>query len=69
MDTNSRKITFKVAASIAVLVAGILASLGTNEGRVYKPYWDSLGDVWTVCKGITGPEVVPGKEYTSSECD
>jgi lysozyme len=69
MDAPNRKVTFKVAASIAVLVAGIMASLDTNEGRLYVPYWDSLGEVWTVCRGITGPEVIPSKTYTSAECD
>lgn len=40
METAPRKVTFKVAASLAVLVAAIMASLDTNEGRAYVPYWD-----------------------------
>lgn len=38
------------------------------EGIKYKPYKDIAG-VWTVCAGITGPDVVLGKTYTQRECD
>jgi len=38
------------------------------EGTKYVPYRDIVG-VWTVCEGITGRHVVPGKTYTRAECD
>lgn len=56
------------AAGVALVVA-IVAALPAHEGRKYVPYWDKLGRVWTVCAGITGPDVIPGKTYTPAECD
>ena len=52
----------------AVVVLAIVAALGVSEKRVHKTYWDHLGQVWTVCAGVTGPGVVPGKTYTDAEC-
>jgi len=49
-----------VTASLAAFVAGW-------EGTEFVPYKD-LGGVWTVCEGITGKHVIPGKRYTRSEC-
>jgi lysozyme len=37
------------------------------EGVRYAPYRDAVG-VLTVCYGHTGPDIVPGKEYTAQEC-
>lgn len=48
-------------AIAAVLVPGL-------EGNSYTPYRD-VGGVWTVCNGITGPDVIQGKTYTQKECD
>lgn len=56
-----------VAAPIA-LVAALLFALTGAEGRKLKPYQDIAG-VWTVCDGITGKAVIPGKTYTNAECD
>lgn len=41
------------------------------EGTEYVPYFDTIArpPVWTVCEGITGPHVIPGKVYTRKECD
>ena len=39
------------------------------EGLRLVPYRDGAGGgVWTVCRGITGPAVVPGKRYSEAEC-
>lgn len=46
----------------------VFALIGPWEGREYVPYQD-VGGVWTVCDGITGPDVVLGKTYTDAECD
>ncbi len=66
MALNSRT-TFGAAGTAVVLA--IIASLGNWEGRRLDPYWDALGQVWTVCKGVTGVEVVPGRHYSEAECD
>jgi len=49
----------------AIAIAGVT----TNwfEGTRYTPYRD-VGGIWTVCEGITGPDVVAGKTYTAGEC-
>lgn len=49
------------------LLMTMAASLGGWEGRELVPYRD-IGGVWTVCDGITGAEVIPGKTYTDAEC-
>lgn len=56
-----------VAAPIALLIA-LLFSLNGAEGRKLTPYRD-IGGVWTVCDGITGKDVIPGKTYTDAECN
>lgn len=52
-------------AGIAVALAALL---GASEGREHLPYVDQAG-ILTVCRGITGPEVVKGKWYGWGECD
>ena len=37
------------------------------EGDKLTPYKDSAG-IWTACRGVTGPAVIPGKRYTVAEC-
>lgn len=49
------------------LVLAMAGSLGGWEGRELVPYRD-IADVWTVCDGITGADVIPGKTYTDAEC-
>lgn len=60
------KVSF--AAAPLVLVAALTAALWHHEGRIYTTYWDDLGKVWTVCAGVTGEGVIPGKTYTDDEC-
>jgi len=54
---------------IGLIVAGILATLLPDEGRKLSPYRDSAG-IWTVCMGITGPDVWrhKGIAFTVDEC-
>jgi lysozyme len=75
MTPNMKKGLAAALASTAV-IGGVTVSLVTEdlmealhrwEGRVYTPYQD-IGGVWTVCAGITGPAVVPGKTYTLDDC-
>lgn len=61
----------KFAAGGAVILLASAAMVGTirkDEGREYQPYRDIVG-VATVCDGITGPDVIPGKTYTDAECN
>ena len=58
-----------------VVVGAVSAALAITsplieeiEGIRFKPYKDIAG-IWTVCAGITGPDVVLGKSYTKKECD
>jgi lysozyme len=55
-------------AAIILASASIIATIRHDEGREYRPYQDIVG-VWTVCDGITGPDVIHGKVYTDQECN
>lgn len=52
-------------SALAIALAGLFV---VHEGDVRKPYKDQVG-VWTVCRGVTGPSVIPGKEYSAAECN
>lgn len=58
--------------SVSIAIGGAMAIavpfLNEHEGVEYKPYKDIAG-VWTVCQGITGPDVILGKVYTQKQCD
>lgn len=63
--------SFKTRAVAAVVGAALAMTsplLEEIEGIRFKPYKDIAG-IWTVCAGITGPDVVLGKTYTQRECD
>ena len=49
----------------ALAIASVLVP--ALEGEKFTPYRD-VGGVWTVCNGITGPDVIQGKTYTQAEC-
>lgn len=59
------RLSIRIGAGLA---AALAASIGISEGRKYLAYQDT-GGVWTVCDGITGPDVIKGKRYTDLECD
>lgn len=65
MDTSLRNKLVAAAGGGAMAIAAIL--IPSLEGVEYKPYRDVAG-VWTVCNGITGPDVIVGKTYTEKEC-
>ena len=54
------------AAGIAT--AALVSFVSLWEGTEYTPYRDIVG-VWTVCQGITGRHVIPGKTYSKAECN
>jgi GH24 family phage-related lysozyme (muramidase) len=57
------------AIAVGLIIAGVLSTLLPDEGRKLTPYRDSAG-IWTVCMGITGPEVWrhKGTPFTADEC-
>lgn len=65
MNPQLRDRLLKASAGGALAIAAVLAA--NFEGTVYRPYRDPVG-IWTVCEGITGPDVVQGKTYTAAEC-
>lgn len=66
--TPAQKSAIAAVAGVVLASAGLLTQIGEREGREYAPYRDVVG-VLTVCDGITGPDVVPGKTYTDAECN
>lgn len=54
--------------AVSALAAVLVGVLALHEGDVRTPYRDQ-GGIWTVCKGITGPDVIPGKTYTDADCE
>lgn len=56
------------AGAIALVTGSLVAFIHTREDVKYKPYRDVLG-IWTVCGGITGKHVIPGKVYSKEECE
>lgn len=69
MSMGLRNKMVKLGGATALTIA--LALLGGPEGvegQKSTPYRD-VGGVWTVCSGITGSDVVPGKYYSQQQCD
>lgn len=54
--------------AVTALAISLVGLLALHEGDVRKPYRDQVG-FWTVCRGVTGPEVIPGKTYSAAECN
>lgn len=67
---NGMRLTTRIgSAAAAFLIGSLIAYESTSiDRRPLTPYRDLVG-VLTVCDGITGPDVVPGKTYTHAECD
>lgn len=65
LQGNKSKIAAGVIAT-ALLVA--VPFIGSKEGDKLDSYKDVVG-VWTVCEGITGPQVKPGVHMTKTQCD
>lgn len=55
----------------SIPAAALLALSGwlfVEEGDRTTAYWDSVGEVWTICRGLTGPDVYEGLTLTPAEC-
>jgi lysozyme len=52
---------------ITMVSAALLGALTQLEGTRYVPYEDIV-NVWTVCQGYAGKDVVRGRTYTPAEC-
>lgn len=57
-----------IIGGLVVASASLAGFVATKEGNEYMPYRDATGK-WTVCAGVTGSQVIPGRPYTSVECD
>ncbi|MEG3135417.1 lysozyme [Rouxiella sp. T17] len=69
MSTGLRSKVVKLGGATALSIA--MALLGGREGvegQKSTAYRD-VGGVWTVCSGVTGPDVISGKYYSDKECD
>lgn len=63
------RVSPRLVAAVGAVAAGIItATIPVLEGQRLTPYRDIVG-VWTVCAGVTGPAVIPGRTYTQDECD
>lgn len=61
------KSSTKWGAGVLLALAASLGLYESSNRTITTPYQD-IGGVWTVCDGITGADVVPGKTYTEAEC-
>lgn len=69
MSPALRRQLIKLAGTSALTIAAaLLGGPSGVEGHRNMPYRDQ-GGVWTVCSGITGSDVVPGRYYSDTECE
>ncbi|MCC3717960.1 lysozyme [Rouxiella badensis] len=69
MSPALRSKIVKLGGATAMTIAiALLGGPDGVEGQRSEPYRD-VGGVWTVCSGITGPDVIPGHHYSDKECD
>lgn len=65
ITTILKKRLIGAATGGAIAIAAVL--IPSLEGVEDKPYRDVV-DVLTVCYGHTGPDIIPDKTYTETEC-
>ncbi|EIC84008.1 lysozyme [Serratia sp. M24T3] len=69
MSPELRSKIVKLGGATAITIAiALLGGPDGVEGQKSVPYRDQ-GGVWTVCSGITGPDVIIGHHYSDKECD
>ncbi|MET3915164.1 lysozyme [Variovorax sp. OAS795] len=76
MNPTLRNRLLAAGGAGTLAIAGVLQAWYEGEGPTVRqpsgvvlsvPYKDT-GGVWTVCRGVTGPEVIPTRRYTAAEC-
>lgn len=65
MNPELRKRLIQASTGGAIAISTVL--IQWHEGVRYTPYHDG-GGVLSVCYGHTGSDIVPGKRYTTAEC-
>lgn len=68
---DKSQVTKKAAIGGGLIAAALLIAspfIGDHEGDKLDSYEDVAG-VWTVCEGITGPDIKPGLKMTAQQCD
>jgi len=66
-ELKSKMVKLGGATALTIAIS-LLGGPEGVEGQRSTPYRD-VGGVWTVCSGITGPDVLPGKYYSDKACD
>ena len=56
-----------IISGVVVASVSLTTFIVAREGNEHLPYQDT-GGVWTVCAGVTGPKVIPGRPYSDDEC-
>lgn len=76
MNPTLRNRLIVAGAGGALAISAVLRDWYEGTGPTIKvqggavlsvPYKDT-GGIWTVCRGVTGAEVIPSKRYTQAEC-
>lgn len=78
MDDALKKVLTTLGGAGALAIAGALGAYFEGTGPTqrnpttgelfYVPYRDS-GGILTVCRGVTGPDIVDKKRYSEGECE
>lgn len=58
----------ETAAIGGLISVALLAFISAWEGERLMPYRDVIG-IWTVCRGHTGADVIPGQAWSRARCD
>lgn len=58
----------RITISLAAAALATTALIKPWESRVYFAY-KGVDNIWSVCDGHTGPDIIIGKKYSDQECD
>ena len=59
----------QIAVTALVATVSTVAFWKSLEGDGHLMPFQDIAGVWTVCGGITGPDVIPGVPWTQEKCD
>lgn len=60
--------THRAGPLTTIALVALLAVLGVSEGTSHRSYFDAIAKVWTICRGVTGPDIVEGLVWTDEQC-